>query len=219
MSSAFHINGKWLRASVPSHVTSQTSQVFVGSRNSVVYEQIFLDGTDPRPETEDWFSFITGFNPSQVSAFKMSASATASLGKSSISPICRATLPITAVDPRDWSVQPGLTIPRSAMLYTDGINDGFVWNQYSSDGTVGLYSAETTGWMDIHAICGNASTSSINMSAAVAVYNPFFNGTREEWQTGGPSMPPSASFCGAVQFIYTGEVPAVTSNYLFSNGG
>lgn len=217
MSSAFHINGKWLRASIPSYVTSQTSQVFVGSRNSVVYEQIFLDGRDPNPETEDWFSFITGFNPSHVSAFKMSASATSVGAHGSISPICRATLPIDAVDPRDWYIQPGLTIPRSAMLYADGVNNGFEWTQFSSVDTLSMYSAETTGWVDIHAICGNASTSNIEMSAAVSVYNPFFGGTRAQWETGGPSMPFSASFCGAVQFIYTGVVPAVTSNYLFGN--
>ena len=44
---------------------------------AVCYEQIFLEEPDPRPATEDWFNFITAFDPTQYDAFGMTAFVTA----------------------------------------------------------------------------------------------------------------------------------------------
>lgn len=192
------------------------SNVFVStSTDSCCYEQNFLETVDPQPKTEDWTNFITSFIPSTVSAFKMSASAVHYSGYRPVpytaddSPICRA---VVSADPVD-------TTSRTMTIPVDGINNGFIWHQYSSSGTMVYLSAELGHWEPISRICGSASSSNEPMSAAVSVYNRFFGGSREQWESGGCSsctaLSPRNKFFGAVQFYYySGSASGVSDEFI-----
>ena len=45
------------------------------------YEQIFVEESDPAPETEDWTNFITSFDPTQYDAFGMTAFVTSTIAE------------------------------------------------------------------------------------------------------------------------------------------
>lgn len=192
---AFHISGKLIRPTVNeltgwvrSATSTSLSPIYTSTATTArVYEQVFLSGTDPRPQTEDWTNFITSFVPSDVLRFKMSASAVKK-GSTWESPICRAFVSANDVD-----------VPYSATLYGDGVNTGFDWVNYATAGDYHYYSAETPHWIPISDIVPSGYTGVV--SAAVSVYNPFFGGTRAQWQSGGCSaLPEGDMLCGAVQF-------------------
>lgn len=192
------------------------SNVFVStSTDSCCYEQNFLETVDPQPQTEDWTNFITSFIPSTVSAFKMSASAVHYSGYRPVpytaddSPICRA---VVSADPVD-------TTSRTMTIPVDGINANFIWHQYSSSGTMICLSAELGHWEPISRICGSASSSNEPMSAAVSVYNRFFGGSREQWESGGCSscsaLSPKNKLFGAIQFFYySGSASGVSDEFV-----
>ena len=200
----FTVDGKIIRIGNRGY-NPYASEVFVStSTDSCCYEQNFTESVDPKPQTEDWTNFITSFVPAKVSAFKMSASAVHYSGYRPVpytaddSPICRAVI----------SADPVNTTSRTMTIPVDGINTGFSWHQYSSSGTMIYLSAELGHWEPISRICGSASSSTEPMSAAVSVYNRFFGGTREQWESGGCSscsaLSPRNKFFGAVQFYYYG---------------
>lgn len=109
---------------------------------AVCYEQTFPAGyTDPKPDTEDWFNFITGFNAGNYSAFGMSAYVTSVMDRNLVPP---SGLPSKMQFRTVISTADGSGSGESAYVPVDGIGTSD-WTIYSSDSatvTQGLVEVE-----------------------------------------------------------------------------
>lgn len=101
---------------------------------AVCYEQVFTETPDPRPATEDWFNFITGFNAGDYSAFGMTAFVTSVMSRfpHSVSP--GSDLPSKMQFRTVISTAGGSGSGDSAYIPVDGIANT-EWTTYSSNNT------------------------------------------------------------------------------------
>lgn len=101
---------------------------------AVCYEQTFPAGyPDPKPKTEDWFNFITGFNAGNYSAFGMSAFVTSVMDRNLTSVPPGSGLPSKMQFRTVISTADGSGSGDSAYIPVDGIAGTTEWTIYSSD--------------------------------------------------------------------------------------
>lgn len=98
---------------------------------AVCYEQVFTETPDPKPKTEDWFNFITGFDAGNYSAFGMSAYVT-SVMAINMYPYSGG-LPSTMQFRTVISTADGSGSGDSACIPVDGIAGTTDWTIYSYD--------------------------------------------------------------------------------------
>ena len=97
---------------------------------AVCYEQVFTETPDPKPKTEDWFNFITGFDAGNYSAFGMSAYVTSVMA---INLYPESALPSTMQFRTVISTADGSGSGDSAYIPVDGIAGTIEWTVYSYD--------------------------------------------------------------------------------------
>lgn len=97
---------------------------------AVCYEQVFTETPDPKPKTEDWFNFITGFDAGNYSAFGMSAYVTSVMATNRYT---SSALPSTMQFRTVISTADGSGSGDSAYIPVDGIAGTTEWTIYSYD--------------------------------------------------------------------------------------
>lgn len=122
---------------------------------AVCCEQTFPAGyPDPKPGTEDWFNFITGFDAGNYSAFGMSAYVTAVMPRS-LGPVTE--LPSKMQFRTVISTADGSGSGDSAYIPVDGIAGTTEWTIYSSDSTTVAPGVVEVEHFEFSASAGSAS--------------------------------------------------------------
>lgn len=157
---------------------------------AVCYEQVFTETPDPKPKTEDWFNFITGFDPGNYSAFGMSAYVTSVMA---IILYPESALPSTMQFRTVISTADGSGSGDSAYIPVDGIAGTIDWTVYSYDSAT-----VAPGLLEVAHF---EFSSSGDMSGFQRVYSSY-----DRWVTSNP----------ADGWVYLSGVPgAVTASAMY----
>lgn len=151
------------------------------SGSAGLYEQIFTQTSDPRPNTVDWMNGICTFEPTAWTHFSANMTLISHYSYDYSTPLFRAydipcpnsglssTIPVDGVrtdwDRSSWS---------SKAYYVTNSHGITSWMNSQS----GI--SRTTGWAPISAIAGSSTST---MLAACAIYIRMFGYSSTEWKT------------------------------------